>query len=97
MQTCKGLKSGGSSHEQLQQSLIIAWIHGVLSGPCKHRTGSSTAVFCFAQVMIPLLRPGTDTTLLQNTEDNLHAFSVKGLRTLVVGSKVCWQIVQSRV
>ena len=47
-----------------------------------------TAVFCFAQVMIPLLRPGTDTTLLQNTEDNLHAFSVKGLRTLIIGSKV---------
>lgn len=47
-----------------------------------------TAVICFAQVMIPLLRPGTDTTLLQNTEDNLHAFSVKGLRTLIIGSKV---------
>lgn len=45
-------------------------------------------MLCCAQVMVPLLRPGTDTTLLSNTEDNLHAFSVKGLRTLVVGSKV---------
>ena len=39
--------------------------------------------------MMTRLRAGTDTALLQATEENLHAFSVKGLRTLVVGSKVC--------
>ncbi len=39
-------------------------------------------------VMLPRLRKGTDAALLQATNDDLHAFSVKGLRTLVVASKV---------
>jgi hypothetical protein len=64
-----------------------AWSNGqALHEIAKHR--SLTNLLCKVQVMMPLLRPGTDATLLQNTEDNLHAFSVKGLRTLVVGSKV---------
>jgi hypothetical protein len=59
-----------------------------LEAPADPQHKVLTTVLCCAQVMVPLLRPGTDTTLLSNTEDNLHAFSVKGLRTLVVGSKV---------
>ncbi len=39
-------------------------------------------------VMLPRIRAGTDAELLASTDRNLHAFSVKGLRTLVVGSKV---------
>lgn len=49
------------------------------------------AIFCWVlrvQVMLQRLRAGTDAALLQNTEDNLHAFSVKGLRTLIVGARV---------
>lgn len=46
-------------------------------------------------VMLPRLRPGTDAALLRDTDANLHAFSVKGLRTLVITSKVrscvCWR------
>ena len=38
-------------------------------------------------VMLPRIRPGTDRALLEATDRNLHAFSVKGLRTLVVASK----------
>ena len=40
-------------------------------------------------VMLPRIRAGTDPELLAATDRNLHAFSVKGLRTLVVASKVC--------
>ena len=38
-------------------------------------------------VMLPRIRPGTDRELLEATDRNLHAFSVKGLRTLVVATK----------
>ncbi len=40
-------------------------------------------------VMLPRIRPGTDRELLEATDRNLHAFSVKGLRTLVVATKAC--------
>ena len=40
-------------------------------------------------VMLPRLRAGMDETLLAATDENLHTFSVKGLRTLVIASKVC--------
>mmetsp|Transcript_7573 Transcript_7573/g.22355 ORF Transcript_7573/g.22355 Transcript_7573/m.22355 type:complete len:1298 (+) Transcript_7573:304-4197(+) len=39
-------------------------------------------------VMLPRLRAGTDEKLLADTQENLHAFSVKGLRTLVIATKV---------
>ena len=42
-------------------------------------------------VMLPRIRAGTDQELLDATDRNLHSFSVKGLRTLVVASKVCSQ------
>lgn len=38
--------------------------------------------------MLPRIRAGTEQELLDATDRNLHAFSVKGLRTLVVGSRV---------
>jgi Cation transport ATPase (P-type) len=39
-------------------------------------------------VMLPRVRSDTDAELLAATDANLHAFSVRGLRTLVLGSKV---------
>ena len=39
-------------------------------------------------VMLPRIRDGSDPALLAETDRNLHAFSVKGLRTLVLATKV---------
>ena len=51
-------------------------------------------IFCKGSdaVMLPRIRAGTDPDLLESTDRNLHAFSVKGLRTLVVASRVCPQV-----
>jgi hypothetical protein len=64
--------------------------HG--SGISQVTVHTGTTLHFGAQVMMQRLRPGTDATLLQNTEENLHAFSVKGLRTLIVGARVCFQL-----
>ena len=38
-------------------------------------------------VMLPRIRDGSDPALLAETDRNLYAFSVKGLRTLVLATK----------
>lgn len=46
-----------------------------------HAKGSDAA-------LLPLLRQSTDGKLLSDTQDNLRAFSSRGLRTLLLASRV---------
>ena len=64
--------------ERAQSSTVTRAPDGTLRLFCK---GSDAA-------MLPRLRAGTSRELLAATDRNLHDFSVKGLRTLVIATKV---------
>ncbi|BDA48078.1 probable phospholipid-transporting ATPase 7 [Coccomyxa sp. Obi] len=58
-------------------SIIVRAPNGVIR---LHSKGSDAA-------LLPRLAPDTDAALLKRTQKNLHDFSVKGLRTLVLASR----------
>lgn len=66
------------SSERKRMSVIVKAPNGVIRMFCK---GADSA-------MLTVLDEGTDPQLLANTRQNLHKFSVEGLRTLMVATKI---------
>lgn len=64
--------------ERQRMSVIVRCPDGTIKLFCK---GADA-------MMLKRLTPGTSSDLLARVHDNLHFFSTKGLRTLVVGTKI---------